>query len=412
MSKTRATVCIVGGGPVGLLTALRLGQAGIDTLVVEAHDSILPTTRAVVYMPVIIPALTKLGIFESIKREAYLNKEGITWRDLEGKSLAKLPLGDKHDDEFGGVLLLGQYKLAMIILEELEKYPCVEVHFGLRCCGIEDVTGSEAVKLLCSRRSDNADEIIHAEYVVGTDGANSAVRRMLCIQSEGFTYSDWKMIGTDILYDFVGEEGYTPLNFIVHPEHWAVIAYTGQDEGGGPSGTGIPQYRVAYVEKPDLPSAPEEYLERAQKRLPVWMNGSKNFKLLRAEPYINSQKVASQAIKGRVMLAGDALHSNNPIGGLGLTSGIADAFCFGNALTRVIKHGESQRLLTECANSRRQTWIEATNMLSQANISRLYGFDQKTTTAREAFFEKLRTDSAFPSVVRAGMDKMMTDTFE
>jgi 2-polyprenyl-6-methoxyphenol hydroxylase-like FAD-dependent oxidoreductase len=48
MPKTRATVVIVGGGPVGLLTALRLGQAGIDTLVLEAHDSVLPATRAVV----------------------------------------------------------------------------------------------------------------------------------------------------------------------------------------------------------------------------------------------------------------------------------------------------------------------------------------------------------------------------
>lgn len=48
MPKTRTTVCIVGGGPVGLLTALRLGQAGVDTLVLEAHDSVLPTTRAVV----------------------------------------------------------------------------------------------------------------------------------------------------------------------------------------------------------------------------------------------------------------------------------------------------------------------------------------------------------------------------
>ena len=48
MAKTKCTVLIVGAGPVGLLTALRLGQAGIDTLVVEAHTEILPTTRAVV----------------------------------------------------------------------------------------------------------------------------------------------------------------------------------------------------------------------------------------------------------------------------------------------------------------------------------------------------------------------------
>lgn len=107
----------------------------------------------------------------------------------------------------------------MIILKELEKYPCVEVCFGLRCGGIEDLPQSDSVTLLAFSRSIDTPEIlIQAQYVLGTDGANSAVRRMLCIPFEGFTFADWKMIGTDILYDFAAEEGYTPLNFVVHPE--------------------------------------------------------------------------------------------------------------------------------------------------------------------------------------------------
>jgi 2-polyprenyl-6-methoxyphenol hydroxylase-like FAD-dependent oxidoreductase len=48
MPEKRTAVCIVGGGPVGLLTALRLGQAGVKTIVLEAHEKVLPTTRAVV----------------------------------------------------------------------------------------------------------------------------------------------------------------------------------------------------------------------------------------------------------------------------------------------------------------------------------------------------------------------------
>lgn len=58
-------------------------------------------------MPIVIPVLTKLGIFDAIQREAYLNREGVTWRDLDGQQLANLPLTDKGT-EFGGVLLLGQ----------------------------------------------------------------------------------------------------------------------------------------------------------------------------------------------------------------------------------------------------------------------------------------------------------------
>ena len=220
------------------------------------------------------------------------------------------------------------------------------------------------------------------------------------------------MIGTDVVYDYIKEEGFSPLNFVCHPDHWAVIAYSGQDEGMLPQGSGQPQWRVAYTEPSNLPGGSADYIERAHERLKLYHKGSGNYKLLRAEPYINHQRCASQARKGRVVLAGDALHSNNPIGGLGLTGGICDAFCYGNALVRILKHGENDNLLTQCADSRRQTWITTTNQLSQSNIERLYRFDEQGIKARNGFFEKLKMDEAFPGVVRGGMAKMMVDTFE
>jgi len=76
------------------------------------------------------------------------------------------------------------------------------------------------------------------------------------------------------------------------------------------------------------------------------------------------------ARKGRVLFAGDALHSNNPIGDLGLTSGFCDAFCYGNALVRVLKGGEHEFLLQQCAEARRETWVKVTNVLSVDNLER------------------------------------------
>lgn len=68
----------------------------------------------------------------------------------------------------------------------------------------------------------------------------------------------------------------------------------------------------------------QEVMARAKERIKRFI-GRDDFKIVRAEPYWLQQRVAAQGRKGRVMLAGDALHSNNPIGGLGLTSGILDA---------------------------------------------------------------------------------------
>lgn len=59
---TPYSVIVIGAGPVGLLTALCLGRADISTLVLEAHPSLLRTTRACGYLPVANPVLRKLGI--------------------------------------------------------------------------------------------------------------------------------------------------------------------------------------------------------------------------------------------------------------------------------------------------------------------------------------------------------------
>ena len=299
----------MGAGPVGLLTALRLGQLGVSTLVVESHETLLKTTRAMVYMPVVIPVLRELGILPTVERNAFLNHDGVAWRDMEGKLLGQLPLSSSDPGEFGGVLLIGQSRMNALILEELKKYPSVEVKYGLRCVGVEELPTENAVKAMFHERNlRDEDVIFEADYLIAADGANSAVRRMLCIPFEGFTYQDFKMVGTDCIYDFAKENNFTPLNFIVHPDDWAVIAYSGEDEDGKPRGHERPLWRVAYVEAPDLPDSKEAYLERAYQRVPRWLTGSKEFKVARAEPYWLHQRCAAQARKGRIMLAGDALH--------------------------------------------------------------------------------------------------------
>jgi 2-polyprenyl-6-methoxyphenol hydroxylase-like FAD-dependent oxidoreductase len=186
--QKKTTVLIVGAGPVGLLIALRLAQASIPTIVLESHHTLLPTTRAMAYMPVVIPVLRKLGILSTVIDHAFLNHEGAIWRDIHGKELAQLKLQGDEEGVFGGVLLIGQRKMNGLILEELKKYPCVQVRFGQRVVGIEDIPSQQGIKVMAHEALDfnragnhDGDVMYEARYVIGTDGANSGVRRMLCI---------------------------------------------------------------------------------------------------------------------------------------------------------------------------------------------------------------------------------------
>lgn len=302
---------IVGAGPVGLLVALRLGQQGVKTLVLEAHDTLLPTTRAMVYMPVVNSVLQDLEILDLVMQHAFLNTEGVAWRDPQGRVLARLPLGDNtnktsmRDAAFEGVLLIGQAKMNGLILQEIQKHPSVQVRFGHRVVGIN--SNADCVDVMTTHANVvDGDHTWRARYVLGCDGTNSSVRRAMCIPFQGFTWPDFRMVGTDVVYDFVGENGWTPLNFVVDDEGdaAAVVAYTGEDD----SEQRGPQWRIAFLEASNLPSSKEEVRARALDRIPKYLKPSKDFTLTRADVFWMHQRCARAGRKGRVLLAGDALH--------------------------------------------------------------------------------------------------------
>lgn len=107
------------------------------------------------------------------------------------------------------------------------------------------------------------------------------------------------------------------------------------------------------------------------------------------------------------------LQTNNPSGGLGATSGIVDAYCYGNALARVIKDGDSDELLTECSNSRRDAWSNVTNPASIMNFKRdSDSQDEEAKKFRAMFFHKLNTDPLFYKVLGAKLDPLLPKGFE
>ncbi|KAF8852428.1 hypothetical protein BDZ45DRAFT_110273 [Acephala macrosclerotiorum] len=106
-SETAADVVIAGAGPVGLLLALRLGQAGIRTTVLESYKKLLPTIRVMVYMPTVLTIFRELGIFDTITTHSYSNYCGVSWRDVDCNELAHLTIESDKPYEFKGALITG-----------------------------------------------------------------------------------------------------------------------------------------------------------------------------------------------------------------------------------------------------------------------------------------------------------------
>src|SRR6476646_11136681 len=67
----KADVCIVGGGPAGLVLALLLGRRGVDAVVLEKHDSFLRDFRGDTVHPSTLQLLDELGLGEQFARLPY-----------------------------------------------------------------------------------------------------------------------------------------------------------------------------------------------------------------------------------------------------------------------------------------------------------------------------------------------------
>ena len=114
--------------------------------------------------------------------------------------------------------------------------------------------------------------------------------------------------------------------------------------------------------------------------------------------YVTHQRVAARFRHGRVLLAGDAAHVNNPIGGMGLNGGIQDAVNLADKLARIILERESERLLDLYDRQRRTVAIEFVQEQSIANKKRLEAADPQL---RKRNLDELRATAADPVRARA-----------
>lgn len=115
---------------------------------------------------------------------------------------------------------------------------------------------------------------------------------------------------------------------------------------------------------------------------------------------------------GRHSLA-DHRQSNNPIGGLGLTTGFLDAAALGNCLLRVLVHGEeADPLLESYAKVRRAAWINYTNKASIDFKLRLHSNDPEIVARREGFMDALNNDPDIHVKTASMMNEAVEDMFE
>lgn len=384
-------VVVVGGGSVGLLTAYKLGKAGIRVVVLEAGSGMDSAQQAVAFTPPAIAALDRLGLLDDVRQRAVLCPD-VAYRHADGREIARLSWDALAQDTcYPYLLLLGQRPMSNLIRERLRQIPNVEIRWNHR---VEDIE-QDASHVTLHTRGPGGKTRLRSPWVAATDGARSTVREKLGLKFEGRRWPE-HMVALDVFFDF-SLHGFSRANFIHDPVDWAFVVQLEQ--------SGL--WRVFYEEDPLMSEA--ELRQRLPERLQRLLPGAPTPDQYRVDgihPYRVRQRCASEFRRGRVVLAGDAAYTTNPIGGLGLSGGVLDAEQLADALITVFKDDTAVGVLDQFAVRRRNVFLESTASKATAYFTSMKESGPVQRARDLALLENAGSDHALMRRILLDFDKL------
>jgi 3-(3-hydroxy-phenyl)propionate hydroxylase len=373
-------VVVVGGGPVGLLCALYLANHNISVCVIESEPQLTVDLRAGTFHPPTLEMLDTLGITE------IMLKQGIKvplWqsRDLQEGLIVEWDMDVlKEDTDYPFRLHLEQHRLTPIIYDLLTKMPHVEILFSHQ---LLDLTQhNESVALRIDHLGNQM--LMDAKWVIGADGGKSVVRKSCQIEFDGYTWPEkYSVISTN--YD-ISPLGYADNAYISDPEQW--IAFFRMPDTSPP---GLWRMTVPVSQEiADEDVLSNEYANHTWRRS---LSGAllTDIPIIHQSIYRVHQRVAKNFRKQRVLLAGDAAHVNNPLGGFGLNSGIHDALNLSEKLTQVIKKTADESILDLYERQRKSINLK---YVQEYSIQNKRNLEEKDPLVRRERFELLKKINA------------------
>lgn len=343
MAETMASgmdcdVLVVGAGPTGLMAATLLARRGVRVRIVDAGREASRESRAFAIQARTMELFQQIGLVDGFLDQGIVNP-GIDvfvgGRRVGGFDYDRAA---SPDTPYPFIFLLPQSRTEAILIDDLARHG-VTVEQGVTVTGLDQDGAGLTV------RADSASgglTQIRAPYVVGADGAHSAVRKALGLAFEGAKYAptflladcriDWPA-GSDLDHDrfrvflhgasvalFLPLDG-TRCSRVMATDH------SGRVEAGGKAAMQL-----------DLPELEQAFSEASGLAVrlsdPVWTTR-----------YRVHHRGVDRYARGRAFLAGDAAHIHSPAGGQGMNTGLQDAANLAWKLAAVILDGASHDLL-------------------------------------------------------------------
>ena len=314
-------IVIIGAGPVGLTTALRLSQLGIRSVILEKSKLIQNELRASTFHPPTIEMLDALGIAEELISMG-LKTNQWQFRVHETGEKAVFDLGHiSKDTKHPFRLQAEQKELCRIATKKAEIDKNIDLRMGHQLNGLVQ---NDASVVINASTEGSPDYTIEAPFVVAADGGSSKIRDIMGLQFSGLTYPE-----TTILVA-------TQFPFHEHIEGLSNVNYVWSDWGTF-SLLRLPGiWRCSLYpdinETVDQATQPDNIKEKLTRIAP----NQADYKILEVRPYKIHQRILDRYDHGRIIFVGDAAHLNSPSGGMGMNGGIHDGWNLSGKLKDIL----------------------------------------------------------------------------
>ena len=377
-------ILIVGGGPVGTITALKLARAGIPVVVFDLLAEPADDFRAATLQPSTLDLLAELEMLPRILEQG-LKSHVFQWRDLLEDTRFEFDYGLLADESAHPyVIQLEQHRTIHAALDVAARYPAFTMVRPARVTAIRQFDDRVEADVVLP---DGSRETFRGAYLIGCDGGSSLVRKTMGVSFDGFTWPErFNIVATH--YDFA-ELGFRYRNYCPHPERWTSFMKVPGDDFEGLWRCVFP----AHGDESDAFVSSDEWIRaRFAERFALDVPD-----IVHRNMYAVHQRVAGDFHAGRFVLAGDAAHINNPVGGIGMNSGIHDGINLAEKLVQIRDGAEAEPLLARYDRQRRETAIEFVQAQSIANKRTL---EETDTSVRERNIENMRRQSADETLAR------------
>jgi 3-(3-hydroxy-phenyl)propionate hydroxylase len=365
------------------VAAAVLAAEGIPVTIVEQERDLPDDLRASTFHPPTLDMLDRFGVVATLIDQGLVCP---TWqfRDRATGPIATFDMGVlAGDTRHPYRLQCEQWRLTRLLRDRLAANPGVSFLYDARAAGVEQDEDGVTLTVL---RPDGAEEHLRGRFLIGADGARSAVRKALDIAFQGVTIPEIFLTLSTTFPFHEAIPDLASISYISDPEEWFVLLRTRS------------LWRVLFPTDASQSEAEMMDPARIEARLQAVHPAPGGYTLRHRTAYRVHERVAETYVKGRAFLAGDAAHINNPLGGMGMNGGVHDAFNLAGKLAQVWKRQAPPESMGRYGRQRRKVALDVVQAQAMRNRQIL---NQRDPAARAAYHAELRATVADPERQRA-----------